>query len=72
MSRGRDPYWITVRYPRAVCAGCRGPIPVGKKAFFYPDGKKMYCYGSECGIARAREFDGARADEAQMVAGRYW
>ena len=71
----QDPHWMTARYP-GKCAGCARPINKGERAFYYPNGKRMYggqfdrtanpacAVGCGCGDQRSSEFESARADEA--------
>ena len=56
--------------------GCKRPINKGERAFYYPNGKRMYggqfdrtanpacAVGCGCGDQRSSEFESARADEA--------
>lgn len=58
----RDPAWIYVRYA-GLCARCGEPIPQGQRAFYYPNGKKLYCYRDACGPACERDFAACAHDE---------
>lgn len=63
MSRyNRDPYWLTARFT-SKCHGCDQEIRKGARAFYYPNGRKIY--GDKCGCAasRAADFEAARQDE---------
>lgn len=71
----QDPHWITARYP-GKCNGCDRPIIKGERAFYYPNGKRMYggqfdratnpaCeVGCGCGDQHSADFAAAAADEA--------
>lgn len=66
--RGRDPYWLYVRYA-GVCSVCGEPIPQGQRAFYYPNGRKLLCFRDGCGEAAAADFRAAAADEAAYAGG---
>ena len=56
----RDPYWMTTRYA-GECAGCDKKIPKGARAYYYPNGRRIFCEG--CGNAKSAEFESQRWDE---------
>jgi hypothetical protein len=60
--RPRDPHWITLRY-QGECTGCGKPIPIGKRAFYYPIGKSLYGEACGCGEHQQAVFDGEVQDE---------
>ena len=47
----KDPRWITAKFGN--CKECGISIK-GKRAFFYPQGKNIYC--EKCGEAHYRDF----------------
>ncbi len=53
-----DPRWITVRF-EGNCVRCKRPIHPGKRAFYYPEDRSLYCEADDCGKAASREFFGA-------------
>ncbi len=57
-----DPRWITVRF-RGECVRCRHAIRTGERAFYYPEGRSLYCKTEECGGAASREFSARAFDE---------
>ena len=58
-----DPRWLdSVRYP-AVCTRCGKPIKRGDRAFYYPNGRHLYCDGPGCGQDCAADFQSAAEDE---------
>lgn len=58
-----DPRWITVRFKGSTCARCKRHIHPGERAFFYPEGRSLYCDGDDCGKAASREFSASAFDE---------
>jgi hypothetical protein len=63
-----DPYWITARYA-GRCVRCGRTIPKGERAFYYPNGKGLYCQAALCGEQCAAEFQGATEDEDTYAGG---
>ena len=59
---GRDPHWITTKYPATAEDGTRHPA--GTRAFYYPGTKRMF-FG-EAAEQASRDFDAARQDEEFM------
>ena len=53
--RNLDPHWIDVRWAN-VCSGCHAEIKEGEKAFYYPNGKRLFCDMPNCGQKASREF----------------
>jgi hypothetical protein len=61
-----DPYWMTARYP-GTCRQCGRTIKRGERAFYYPNGKHLFCAtGRDCGQVASADFDAAANDEAFM------
>ena len=58
----RDPYWLECRYP-TTCAKCNAAIRKGARAFYYPNTRKLYCAGADCGEAASRDFGACLFDE---------
>ena len=58
----RDPHWITARYA-TKCDKCAGDIKRGADAFYYPNGKLLYCDKDNCGGACSRDFTAMAQDE---------
>ena len=58
-----DPRWITARYP-ATCQQCGKPIKQGDRAFYFPNGKALFCDGPNCGQQESANFDAYTFDEA--------
>ena len=61
-SYSRDPRWIRAKYP-AVCASCKGGISAGQNAYYYPNGRKLYCDDDSCGGKCHRDFEARSFDE---------
>ena len=59
----RDPAWITVRYA-GTCSKCQDTIPAGAEAFYYPNGRKLYCDKDSCGGDCSKDFESLAEDEA--------
>lgn len=57
----QDPRWIVTRYP-ATCARCAAVIERGAHAFYYPNGKHIFC--QDCGESAYAAFVAAAEDEA--------
>jgi len=57
-----DPYWLTTRYA-GECKGCGREIKRGERAFWYPNGRALYCGDDACGQQQYREFSAAAFDE---------
>jgi hypothetical protein len=55
-----DPRWIEARYD-GTCAKCSGPVKVGERALWYPNGRKLYC--APCGEPAHARFHAEVADE---------
>jgi hypothetical protein len=53
-----DPYWLTAKYGK--CAKCGIPVK-GKRAFYYPKGKHVYC--EACGEIESARFNAEIEDE---------
>lgn len=58
-----DPYWLTVRFA-GTCHTCGRPIKRGERAFYYPNGKHLFCEAPACGQAAAADFHACAEDEA--------
>jgi hypothetical protein len=56
-----DPRWITAKFA-GKCPSCNAAIGKGSRAYYYPNGKSVYC--QPCGDDAQREFDAACFDEA--------
>ena len=56
-----DPYWLTARFGQ--CAKC-GDEVTGKRAFYYPRTKKVFC--EKCGESESAQFQSAAFDESVM------
>jgi hypothetical protein len=63
-----DPKWITVKYT-GKCSRCHTVINAGTRAFYYPNGKRLYCSSDHCGGNCDREFQAAAFDEDFASAG---
>jgi len=55
-----DPYWIKARFT-SYCSECHRVIKTGKKIFYYPKTKDVFC--EKCGESESRQFESAAADE---------
>jgi len=69
--RNRDmtPRWLTVRF-HGVCANerhCHGVVRKGERAFYYPNGKRIYC--PSCSETMALDYEARMFDEAVAEAG---
>jgi hypothetical protein len=62
MTRGKDPYWMSARFP-GKCARCGKEIKKGEQIFYYPNTRAVYCDGDNCGGQEARDFAAAASDE---------
>lgn len=49
-----DPYWLTLKYP-GHCDKCHKPLARGERAYYYPNGRKMF--GESCGHGQEAEQD---------------
>ena len=58
-----DPYWMNVRFP-GTCRKCGRQIKRGERAFYYPNGKHLFCEAAPCGQAAAADFQACAEDEA--------
>lgn len=58
-----DPRWINVRYA-ASCCRCGRRINKGDRAFYFPNGRDLFCDGPDCGQNESNQFDCHTADEA--------
>src|SRR5216683_6106655 len=58
-----DPHWISVRFKGNACVRCKRLINPGERAFYYPEGRSLYCDGEECGRAASREFNACALDD---------
>jgi hypothetical protein len=58
-----DPRWITIRFKGNACVCCKRLIHPGKRAFYYPEDRSLYCDGEGCGKAASREFSARAFDE---------
>ncbi len=65
-----DPRWLTARFD-SKCAKCARVIRRGERIFYYPNGRKAYCDGPECGSQYSAEFAAAVHDEAFMNGSAY-
>jgi hypothetical protein len=57
-----DPRWINVKF-EGGCVRCKWPIRRGERAFYYPEGRSLYCDRENCGQAASREFTACLSDE---------
>lgn len=55
-----DPTRLIARFA-GVCTDCRATIKRGQAAYYWPNGKYLYC--EKCGEPRFREFLSMAADE---------
>ena len=65
-----DPRWIEALFT-SPCADCPAIIAKGQRAFYVPNGRKLYC--AHCGEARARTSSAKSAssdDEPRVGRGR--
>lgn len=70
MRYSRDPYPIEVRYA-SKCSGCDKPIQRGERAFYFPNGKRLFGMTScDCGVEARGEFLMAAHDES-MITGEW-
>ena len=67
---GGDPYWLTARFS-GTCAKCGKLIAKGARIFYYPNGRKSYCDGPDCGQRASDDFHAAASDEAMMCGESY-
>lgn len=59
----KDPRTITARFP-GKCAKCGAPIHKGERAYYYPNGKKLYgMTACNCGHTARADFEAAAADD---------
>lgn len=50
-----DPHWIDVRYT-GKCSKCSEVLKKGQRAFYYPNGKHLYCQANGCATAAESDF----------------
>ncbi len=61
--RNLDPHWIQVKYSRGYCSGCHCEIKEGENAFYYPNGKKLFCDMPNCGQKESKGFESIAFDD---------
>lgn len=66
----QDPHWLTARFT-SKCHHCAQPIRKGARAFYYPNGRKIYGEACGCAAPRSAEFEAAAQDEA-IYQGSSW
>ena len=63
-----DPRWITTRFP-SKCHSCGTALPKGARAYYYPNGRRLY--GEKCcdtAERSAADFNAEAFDDAMMEA----
>jgi hypothetical protein len=64
-----DPRWISAKYP-SKCAHCGHAIARGERAFYYPNGRYLFCKHDDCGGQADRDTYAAIQDEQFYGSGR--
>lgn len=57
-----DPRWINVRF-KAPCKKCGKTINRDERAYYYPNGRELFCSADACGGECERDFQSHKQDE---------